>query len=146
MIYTKLSLTLHMLFSADGVTYSFGVFYDVFLDYFQEGKGATSWINSILVGVTLCSGMNQHYVYLYQLLIFIPIIITCCLTLHIVMSGIFIVSQRIIGDHFQIYFSRRNWPKTDSYQRTGLSEWILSYRMCFEGIMWACLCLMWIYI
>ncbi|CAG2067442.1 unnamed protein product, partial [Timema podura] len=40
----------------DGVTYSFGVFYIKFLDYFQEGKGATAWIASILVGVTLCSG------------------------------------------------------------------------------------------
>lgn len=59
-------------FSADGVTYSFGVFYDVFLDYFNEGKGATSWVNSILVGVTLCSGMNQ--VSFYQLLVLISII------------------------------------------------------------------------
>nr|CAD7572706.1 unnamed protein product [Timema californicum] len=41
---------------ADGVTYSFGVFYIKFLDYFKEGKGATAWIASILVGVTLCSG------------------------------------------------------------------------------------------
>nr|CAD7263106.1 unnamed protein product [Timema shepardi] len=40
----------------DGVTYSFGVFYIKFLDYFKEGKGATAWIASILVGVTLCSG------------------------------------------------------------------------------------------
>lgn len=40
----------------DGVTYSFGVFYDEFLGYFNEGKAATSWILSILVGVTLCSG------------------------------------------------------------------------------------------
>lgn len=45
---------------ADGVTYSFGVFYDEFLGYFNEGKGATSWINSILVGVTLCSGSYEH--------------------------------------------------------------------------------------
>lgn len=42
--------------SADGVTYSFGVFYNEYLNYFEEGKAATSWINSILVGVTLCSG------------------------------------------------------------------------------------------
>lgn len=40
----------------DGVTYSFGIFYDEFLGYFNEGKAATSWILSILVGVTLCSG------------------------------------------------------------------------------------------
>nr|XP_031850067.1 monocarboxylate transporter 13 isoform X1 [Nomia melanderi] len=41
---------------ADGMTYSFGVFYLEFLYYFEEGKGATAWIASILVGVTLCSG------------------------------------------------------------------------------------------
>ncbi|XP_044750798.1 monocarboxylate transporter 9 [Coccinella septempunctata] len=40
----------------DGVTYSFGIFYDEFLDYFNEGKSKTSWILSTLVGVTLCSG------------------------------------------------------------------------------------------
>lgn len=41
---------------ADGFTYSFGVFYNVLLNHFNEGSGATSWIASILVGVTLCSG------------------------------------------------------------------------------------------
>ncbi|XP_058834621.1 monocarboxylate transporter 12 [Topomyia yanbarensis] len=40
----------------DGITYSFGIFYVEFLDYFKEGKGYTAWIASILVGVTLCSG------------------------------------------------------------------------------------------
>ncbi|XP_063236931.1 uncharacterized protein LOC134539120 isoform X2 [Bacillus rossius redtenbacheri] len=40
----------------DGVTYSFGVFYEQFLVYFKESKAATAWIASILVGVTLCSG------------------------------------------------------------------------------------------
>ncbi|XP_055611555.1 monocarboxylate transporter 12-like [Uranotaenia lowii] len=39
----------------DGLTYSFGIFYVEFLDYFKEGKGYTAWIASILVGVTLCS-------------------------------------------------------------------------------------------
>lgn len=38
------------------MTYSFGIFYVEFLDYFNEGKGYTAWIISILVGVTLCSG------------------------------------------------------------------------------------------
>lgn len=42
--------------AADGMTYSFGIFYVEFLDYFKEGKGYTAWIASILVGVTLCSG------------------------------------------------------------------------------------------
>jgi hypothetical protein len=49
------------LLPADGVTYSFGVFYVEFLHYFNEGKGATAWIASILVGVTLCSGQFKFY-------------------------------------------------------------------------------------
>ncbi|XP_003700739.2 monocarboxylate transporter 12 isoform X2 [Megachile rotundata] len=48
------SFLIHVI--ADGVTYSFGVFYLEFLYYFEEGKGTTAWIASILVGVTLCSG------------------------------------------------------------------------------------------
>lgn len=40
----------------DGMTYSFGIFYKKFLDYFGEGKGYTALIVSLLVGVTLCSG------------------------------------------------------------------------------------------
>ncbi|XP_017768067.1 PREDICTED: monocarboxylate transporter 12 [Nicrophorus vespilloides] len=48
------SFMIHVI--TDGVTYSFGIFYDEFLTYFNEGKGPTSWILSILVGVTLCSG------------------------------------------------------------------------------------------
>ncbi|KAJ8729251.1 hypothetical protein PYW08_000832 [Mythimna loreyi] len=40
----------------DGMTYSFGIFYAEFLTYFDEGKGKTAWIVSILVGVTLSSG------------------------------------------------------------------------------------------
>ncbi|XP_076237454.1 monocarboxylate transporter 5-like isoform X2 [Calliopsis andreniformis] len=45
-----------LLNSPDGVTYSFGVIYLELLYYFEGGKGATAWIASILVGVTLCSG------------------------------------------------------------------------------------------
>lgn len=41
---------------ADGVTYTLGIFYVEFLDYFGSGKAETAWIASILVGVTLCSG------------------------------------------------------------------------------------------
>lgn len=44
--------------SADGMTYSFGLFHDEFCNYFQESKAYTAWIVSLLVGVTLCSG-NQ---------------------------------------------------------------------------------------
>lgn len=40
----------------DGMTYSFGVFYAEFLAYFEESSSKTSWIVSILVGVTLSSG------------------------------------------------------------------------------------------
>ncbi|EDV32768.1 monocarboxylate transporter 1 [Drosophila ananassae] len=40
----------------DGMTYSFGIFYNEFLDYFNEGKGYTAWIASIMVGVTFSSG------------------------------------------------------------------------------------------
>lgn len=43
-------------FPADGITYSYGIFYEEFLSYFNEGKGYTALILSILVGVTLCSG------------------------------------------------------------------------------------------
>lgn len=46
--------------SADGVTYTLGIFYVEFLDYFKSGKSETSWIASILVGVTLCSGIILH--------------------------------------------------------------------------------------
>lgn len=48
------SFSIHIV--TDGITYSFGMFYLKFLDYFNEGKGYTAWIASILVGVTLCSG------------------------------------------------------------------------------------------
>ncbi|KAG7208520.1 hypothetical protein KM043_014739 [Ampulex compressa] len=48
------SFLIHVI--TDGVTYSFGVFYLELLYYFEEGKGATAWIASILVGITLCSG------------------------------------------------------------------------------------------
>ncbi|XP_050306726.1 uncharacterized protein LOC126743600 [Anthonomus grandis grandis] len=48
------SFMIHVI--TDGVTYSFGIFYDEFLTYFGEGKMITSWILSLLVGVTLCSG------------------------------------------------------------------------------------------
>ncbi|XP_034657198.1 monocarboxylate transporter 12 [Drosophila subobscura] len=40
----------------DGMTYSFGIFYDEFTAYFNEGKGYTAWIASIMVGVTFSSG------------------------------------------------------------------------------------------
>ncbi|XP_012286973.1 monocarboxylate transporter 12 [Orussus abietinus] len=48
------SFMIHLV--SDGVMYSFGIFYLEFLYYFEEGKGKTAWIASLLVGVTLCSG------------------------------------------------------------------------------------------
>lgn len=38
------------------MTYSFGILYVAFVNQFKEGSGFTSWILSILVGMTLCSG------------------------------------------------------------------------------------------
>ncbi|XP_031628934.1 monocarboxylate transporter 12-like [Contarinia nasturtii] len=40
----------------DGITYSFGVMYVELLKEFNEGKGYTSCILSLLCGMTLCSG------------------------------------------------------------------------------------------
>ncbi|XP_013113022.2 monocarboxylate transporter 12 [Stomoxys calcitrans] len=48
------SFMIHII--TDGMTYSFGLFYDEFLVYFNEGKGYTAWIVSIMVGVTFASG------------------------------------------------------------------------------------------
>lgn len=46
---------------ADGMTYSFGLFYNEFLNYFNEGKGYTAWIVSIMVGVTFASGKKKLF-------------------------------------------------------------------------------------
>ena len=48
------SFMIHVI--ADGVAYSFGIFYIEFLDYFRAGKGETGWIGSLLVGITWGSG------------------------------------------------------------------------------------------
>ncbi|XP_012158740.1 monocarboxylate transporter 12 [Ceratitis capitata] len=48
------SFMIHII--TDGMTYSFGLFYNEFLSYFNEGKGYTAWIVSIMVGVTYASG------------------------------------------------------------------------------------------
>lgn len=42
--------------SADGITYSLGIFLVEFMQDFKVGSEATSWIASILVAVTLGSG------------------------------------------------------------------------------------------
>lgn len=48
------SFMIHVI--ADGVTYTFGIFYLEFLKHFQESKGKTAWIASIMVGTTFCIG------------------------------------------------------------------------------------------
>ena len=46
--------------SADGITYSFGVFLVELIEDLKADRGATSFIPSILVGVTLGSGQFNH--------------------------------------------------------------------------------------
>eukprot|EP00096_Caligus_rogercresseyi_P015849 TRINITY_DN8329_c0_g1_i2.p1 TRINITY_DN8329_c0_g1~~TRINITY_DN8329_c0_g1_i2.p1 ORF type:complete len:585 (+),score=76.84 TRINITY_DN8329_c0_g1_i2:415-2169(+) len=48
------SFMIHVI--ADGVTYSFGIFIEEFMRYFEVGASSVSFIVSILVGVTLGSG------------------------------------------------------------------------------------------
>lgn len=48
------SFMIHVI--ADGVAYSFGIFYIEFLDYFKGGRGETGWIGSLMVGITWGSG------------------------------------------------------------------------------------------
>ncbi|XP_048745466.2 monocarboxylate transporter 9-like [Ostrea edulis] len=48
------SFLLHVV--ADGIVYSFGVFYMEFLTYFKGGKGETAWVGSLVPGVTLLVG------------------------------------------------------------------------------------------
>lgn len=48
------SLMIHII--ADGVTYTFGIFYVELQNHYGVGKAATSWIVSIMVGMTLGCG------------------------------------------------------------------------------------------
>lgn len=53
------SFMIHVI--ADGVTYTFGIFYMEFLRHFGESKGATSWVASIMVGTTFCVGKLYYF-------------------------------------------------------------------------------------
>jgi len=48
------SFLIHII--ADGIVYSFGIFFVEFVDYFDASHSETAWIASILVGLTLGSG------------------------------------------------------------------------------------------
>ncbi len=48
------SFLIHVI--ADGVAYSFGIFYIEFLEHFRAGRGPTGWIGSLMVGITWGSG------------------------------------------------------------------------------------------
>ena len=48
------SFLIHII--ADGIVYSFGIFYMEFLEYFKGGKGETAWVGSLVPGVTLSVG------------------------------------------------------------------------------------------
>ena len=56
MLLDKVSLQIENIFSADGITYSFGVFLVELISVFEVDRGVISFIPSILVGVTLGSG------------------------------------------------------------------------------------------
>ncbi|XP_041373564.1 uncharacterized protein LOC121386626 [Gigantopelta aegis] len=48
------SFVIHVI--ADGIVYSFGVFFVEFLDYFGGGKGETAWVGSLVPAVTYTVG------------------------------------------------------------------------------------------
>ncbi len=45
----------------DGVSFSFGVLLNEFLTCFGHGRGATSWLCSLMIGATWGSGMYVFY-------------------------------------------------------------------------------------
>lgn len=48
------SFMIHLI--ADGVTYTFGIFYFELLQYFSSGKALTAWVPSIMTGMTFAIG------------------------------------------------------------------------------------------
>ena len=58
------SFMIHVI--ADGVTYTFGIFYVELVRYYAQGKGLTAWVPSIMTGVTygigpIASGLTNKY-------------------------------------------------------------------------------------
>ncbi|ESO98864.1 hypothetical protein LOTGIDRAFT_213657 [Lottia gigantea] len=58
------SFVVHII--ADGIVYSFGVFFIEFLEYFKGGKGETAWVGSLVPAVTysvgpLASALTNRY-------------------------------------------------------------------------------------
>jgi len=51
------SFLIHVI--ADGIVYSFGIFYMEFLHYFKGGKGETAWVGSLVPGVCLTVGKSR---------------------------------------------------------------------------------------
>lgn len=54
------SFLIHVI--ADGIVYSFGVFFVEFLDYFKGGKGETAWVGSLVPAVTYTVGKYTWHV------------------------------------------------------------------------------------
>lgn len=48
---------------ADGVTYTFGIFYFEILKYYGTNKAMTAWVASIMTGTTYCVGKYYSYYY-----------------------------------------------------------------------------------
>lgn len=58
------SFLIHVI--ADGIVYSFGIYYIEFLDYYHGGRGETAWIGSLVPGITysvgpLASALTNKY-------------------------------------------------------------------------------------
>ena len=57
------SFIIHVI--ADGIVYSFGVFFVEFLDYFGGGKGETAWVGSLVPAVTYSVGKRTVLLFVF---------------------------------------------------------------------------------
>lgn len=48
---------------ADGIVYSFGIMVAELLDVFGESRALTSWVVSLLVGLTLATGLSLSHIF-----------------------------------------------------------------------------------